>query len=55
MDELYRHRPFTDSGSHPFHGTVPHIAYRKKTGNICLKQEWISVERPALGALPVWY
>src|SRR2546422_11771748 len=35
--------------------TMPHIAYRKKTGNICLQQVWISVERPALGALPVSY
>ena len=39
MDELHGHRPFTDSGSDPFHRTVPHIAYRKKAGNIRLEQE----------------
>src|SRR5713226_119842 len=55
MDELHRHRSFTDSGSHPFYRTVADIANGKDAGNIGLKQERISVERPSLRALAVTY
>ena len=34
---------------------MPHIAYRKKTGNIRLEQKGISVEGPTLGVLPLSY
>ncbi len=53
MDELHRHRSFTDSRSHPFYGTVAHIADGKNAGNIGLEQERIPVECPSLRALPV--
>src|SRR5271166_1784234 len=55
MDELHRHRSFTDSGSDPFYGTMAHIAYRKDAGNIGLQQERIAVECPSFRALPVTY
>src|SRR5258708_5328839 len=55
MDELHSHRSFTDSGSHAFYRTVPHIAYLEKPGNICLQQKRISIEGPPLGTLPVSY
>src|ERR1700730_7528293 len=55
MDELHGDCPFTDSGSHSFHRTMPHIAYRKKTGNIRLEQKGIPIERPPLGVLPLSY
>ena len=32
---------------------MPHIAHRKYSGYICFEQEWVSVERPPLGVLPV--
>src|SRR5258708_2798743 len=53
MNELHRYRSFADTRSDVLHGTMPHVADRKDSGNICLKQEWIPVERPALGTFPV--
>src|SRR3977135_4303743 len=53
MNELHRHRSFADTGSDALHRTMPHIAHRKYSGNICFEQEWIPVECPALGVLPV--
>src|SRR5271165_2468381 len=55
MDELHRHRSFTDSGSYALDRTVAHIAHGKDAGNIGLKQVRIAVERPSLRALPVTY
>ncbi len=55
MDELHRHRSFTDSGSHALYRTVAHIADGKDAGNIGLEQKRIPVERPALRTLAVTY
>src|SRR5438094_5095225 len=53
MDELHRHRSFTDSGSHPLYGSMSHVTDGKDAGNIGLEQERIPVECPSLRALPV--
>src|SRR6185437_2942347 len=53
MDELDGYRPLANSGSHSLHGTVPHVAYSEKAGNICLKEIWVSIERPVLWTLPL--
>jgi len=53
MDELHRHRSFTDSGSYAFNGTVAHIAHGKDARNVGLEQERVSLQRPALGKLTV--
>src|SRR5258708_34651626 len=53
MDELHRYRSLADARSDALHGTMPHIAHRKDSGDICLEQEWIPVQRPPLGALSV--
>src|SRR6516162_5222134 len=55
MNELHRHRSLTDSGRHPFDGSMAHIADRKDAGNIGLEQKGIAVERPSLGTLPATY
>src|SRR3984885_16322282 len=55
MDELNRHRSFTDSGSHPLYRAVAHITHGKNAGNIGLEQEGVTVERPAFWMLPVTY
>src|SRR4030088_1458642 len=53
MEELPRYRSFANTRSDALHRTMPHIAHRKDSGNICFEQEWISVERPAPGTFPV--
>src|SRR6266404_2333321 len=53
MNELHRHRSFADTRSNALHGTMPHIADRKDSGNICFEQVWIPVERPPLGTFSV--
>src|SRR6267154_5988831 len=53
MDELHRYRSFADTRSDALHGTMPHIAHRKDSWNICLEQEWVPVERPPLGTFSV--
>src|SRR5256885_9910061 len=53
MDELHRHRSFTNTGGHPFYGTMAHIAHGKDAWNIGFEQEGIPVERPSPRALPV--
>src|ERR1700733_10688496 len=55
MDELNRHRSFTDTESHPLYRAVTHITHGKDAGNIGLEQERITVERPAFWMLPVTY
>src|ERR1700676_4009351 len=55
MDELHSHGTLTRPGSHPFYRTVPHISYRKKTGNIRLNKKGIPLESPSLGVLPLSY
>src|SRR5258708_4523468 len=52
MNELHSHRSLANSRSYPFHGTMAHISHSKKTGNIGLQQEGISVQSPSLRALP---
>src|SRR4030081_3951881 len=53
MNELHRYRSFADTRSDALHRTMPHITHRKYSRNICFEQEWIPVERPPLGVLPV--
>src|SRR5260370_22113756 len=53
MNELHRYRSFADTRSDALHGTMPHIAHRKDSGNICFEQEGIPVERPPLGTFSV--
>src|SRR5258708_35494873 len=53
MDELHRYRSLADARSDALHGTMPHIAHRKDSGDICLEQEWIPVQRPPRGGLSV--
>src|SRR5579862_6326960 len=55
MDELHRHRSFTNTRSDAFYGTMTHIAYGEDAGNVGFEQEWISVERPSFRALPITY
>src|ERR1700739_2607682 len=55
MDELHGYRPLTHSGSHAFHRTMPHIAYCKNSGNVCLQQKGISVQRHPLRARTITY
>src|SRR5579859_1317409 len=51
MNELHSYRSLANSGSDPFHGTMAHIAHSKKTGNVGLQQEGVSVQGPSLWAL----
>src|SRR4030081_1230592 len=53
MNELHRYRSFADTRSDALHRTMPHIAHRKYSRNICFEQEWIPVERPPLGTFSV--
>src|SRR4030088_641566 len=53
MDELHRYRSLADTRSDALHRTMPHIADRKDSGNICLEQERVPVKRPPLGTFSV--
>src|SRR5450432_2804764 len=53
MDELHRHRPFTDSRSYAFYRTMAHVANCKEAGNIGLEKKGVPVGRPSLGTLAV--
>src|SRR5258708_21614233 len=52
MNELHSHRSLANSGSDPFHGTMAYVSHSKKTGNVCLQQEGISVQSPSLRTFP---
>src|SRR5580704_15079583 len=51
MYKLDGDRAFAHAGCDPFHRAIANVTHREDTGNICLQQAWIAVQRPALGPL----
>src|SRR5512133_427620 len=49
MDELYRHRSFTDCSRDALDRTLPHIAGGKNARHCCLQKKWLSLQWPGAG------